>query len=107
MVEKEINRVREGIEQLTGRLKFLSHRISFSTFNVTIKETPHAQAITPTDTFSIGKVASDSARSLVGFGQQVLTLAIWLLMWSVVWLPPLLLLGFVQWRRLSTSTRNL
>lgn len=107
LVEKEINRVREESDRLTGRLKFLAHRISYSTFTVTIKETAHAQAITPPESFSVGKVASDSARSLVGFGQQVLTLGIWLLTWSVVWLPPALIVGFVRWRRGASPSRKL
>ncbi len=106
LVEKELNRVRQEIDQLTGRLKFLAHRISFSTFTVTIRETAHAQAITPPETFSAGKVASDSARALVGFGQQVLTLAIWLLTWSVVWLPPAVLIGYSRLRRRGITPRN-
>jgi len=99
LVEKELTRVREEIDQHTGRLKFLAHRISYSTFAVTVRETAHAQAINPPETFSAGKVASDSARSLVAFGQSVLTVGIWLLTWSVVWLPPALIVGFIRWRR--------
>jgi hypothetical protein len=106
LVEKEITRVREEIDQLTGRLKFLAHRVSFSTFNVTVKETPHAQAITPAETFSVGKVTSDAARSLVGFGQQVLVFTIWMLMWSVLWLPPLLLIVWLRRRRTGGFTRT-
>jgi hypothetical protein len=107
LVEKEINRVREELDRLTGRLKFLAHRISFSTFNVTVKETAHAQAMTPPETFSAGKVVSESSRALVSFSQQVFTVAIWLLMWAVVWLPPALIFGYVQWRRRRSAPRNL
>ena len=106
LIEKEINRVREEMDRLTGRLKFLAHRVSYSTFNITVRETPHAQAITPAETFSAGKVVSDSARSLVTFSQQILTMGIWLLMWSVVWLPPLLILGYVKWRKRGVPSRS-
>lgn len=105
LVETEINRVREESDKLTGRLKFLAHRISYSTFTVTIKETAHAQAITPPQSFSAGRVATDSVRSLVEFGQGVLTLSIWLLTWSVVWLPPVLIAGYVRWRRRAAPSR--
>lgn len=103
LVEQEINRVREAVDQLTGRLRFMAHRIAYSTFNVTVHETPHAQAITPPETFSAGKVISDSARSLIGFGQNALTVVIWLMMWSVVWLPPALIVGYMHLRRRRPS----
>jgi len=105
LVEKEINRVREEVDRLTGRLKFLAHRISFSTFNITIKETPHAQGITPPETFSAGKVVADAGRSLVGFGQQVLTAAIWILTWSVVWVPPAILVGMLYVRKRRVDSK--
>jgi hypothetical protein len=106
LVEREVTRVREQIDQLTGRLKFLAHRVAFSTFNVTIHETPHVQAIAPVDTFSAGKVTSDAARALIAFGQQALALFIWATMWSVVWLPPTLLLSYAAWRRKAGTARS-
>ena len=39
-VEKELSRQREQIERLEGRLRFLSHRVDFSTIQLTISETP-------------------------------------------------------------------
>ncbi len=107
LVEKEINRVREDLDRLTGRLKFLAHRVAFSTFNVTVHETPHAQSITPPESFSAGRVTSDAVRSLVGFGQVILTLTIWALTWSAVWLPPVLIIGYAWSRHRRAPSRNL
>ncbi len=92
LVEKELTRVRQEIEQLDGRIRFLSHRIAFSTLTVTLKEKAHAQGLVPPETFSSGKVASDASRSLIGFAQGLWTMTIWLGIWAVVWIPAIVLM---------------
>ena len=87
-IETELTRVREEIEKTEGRLRFLAHRIAYSTFNVTFRETPHAQTVTPAESFSSGKTATDAGRSLIVFLQSVWSIAIWLGIWAIVWLPP-------------------
>lgn len=91
-IENELTRVREEVEKTEGRLRFLGHRIAYSTFNVTFRETAHAQTITPAETFSSGKVATDAGRNLIGFLQSVWAGVIWLGIWAIVWLPPFALL---------------
>lgn len=91
-VEHELTRVREQIEVLEGRLRFLSHRVAFSTINTTFQEAPKAEPIVPPETYSMAKIASEAARSLVGFFQRVAARVIWLAIWAVVWVP---LLGVV------------
>ena len=90
-IENELTRVREEVEKTEGRLRFLAHRISYSTFNVTFRETAHAQTVTPAESFSSGKVATDAGRTLIGFLQSVWSLVIWLGIWAIVWLPPVAL----------------
>jgi hypothetical protein len=91
-VEHELTRVREELEVLEGRLRFLSHRVEFSTINITLQERPKAEPVVPPETYSMAKIASEAARSLVGFFQRVAGRIIWLGIWSVVWGP---LLGVV------------
>jgi hypothetical protein len=99
LVETELTRVRQELEQLEGRLRFLAHRVDFSTIAVTLRETAHIQALTPPQSFSSGQVASEAIRSLVGFGQSLWTLVIWIGLWSVVWLPPVLAAYYLVWKR--------
>lgn len=94
-VENELTRVREHIARLEGRLRFLSHRVSYSTLTITLTETPKARTVMPVDTFSTGQVASDAARSLVTFAQSLWARLIWIGVWAPVWLPPLILVWAV------------
>jgi hypothetical protein len=105
LVEKELNRVRGEIEQLEGRLRFLTHRVAFSTFAVTLGESARPQAIVPPESFSSGKEASAAVRSLVAFAQSLWTGALWIGIWSVVWLP-LALAVWLFTRRLRRPVRQ-
>jgi hypothetical protein len=98
LVERELTRVRGEIEQLQGRLRYLSHRIAYSTLAVTLTEAPRPQPVVPPQSYSSGKVLSDAMRSLVAFGQTVWSGAIWIAVWGVVWVP-VALAGWVAYRR--------
>jgi hypothetical protein len=93
LVEKELTRVRGEIERLEGRLRFLAHRVLFSTLTITMSEAPRPEPVVPAATYSSGKQLSEAVRSLVAFGQVLWTGAIWLGIWSVVWAP----VGIAAW----------
>jgi hypothetical protein len=95
LVEKELTRVRQEIEQIEGRLRFLSHRIAFSTITLTLSEAARSLAMTPPEHYSTGKVTTDAVRSLVGFAQEVWSFTIWMAVWAIVWIPILLIFWFV------------
>lgn len=98
-VETELTRVRQQIEQLDGRLRFLSHRVAYSTLNLTLQETPAMESVLPAETFSIGKTFSEATRSLTGLGQRALVIAIWLGVWSPVWIAAIFV-AFTARRRI-------
>jgi hypothetical protein len=106
LVEKELTRVRQEIEQIEGRLRFLSHRIAFSTITLTLSEAARSLAMTPPEHYSTGKITSDAVRSLVGFAQEVWSTVIWLAVWAVVWLPifAILWLGFRRVKRMMSQS---
>jgi hypothetical protein len=101
LVEKELTRVREEIEQREGRLRFLGHRVQFSTVDVMLREEAKAQPAVPPTSYSSGKEASDASRSLFTFLREVWTTVIWIGIWSVVWAPLLFVTGWTvrrAWR---------
>lgn len=102
LVEKELNRVRGEIEQLEGRLRFLTHRVAFSTLAITLGEAARPQAILPPESFSSGKEASAALRSLIAFAQVLWSVITWLAIWAAVWLPLALLIGLIV-RRLRRA----
>ncbi|MCS6948922.1 MAG: DUF4349 domain-containing protein [Armatimonadota bacterium] len=100
-VERELSRVRQEIERLEGRLRFLSHRVEYCTVSVTLRPRARVQPLVPAETFSTGKVASDAVRALVAFAQRVWSVVVWLAVWAVVWLPIAAMswIGYRRWRR--------
>src|SRR6185503_15131936 len=104
LVEKELARVRQEAEQLEGRLRFLSHRIAFSTITVTLREAAREQALVPPEHYSGGKVASDATRNLVEFGQNLLSIAIWIGVWAIVWVPIVLLFWYALRRGIAPKS---
>lgn len=82
-VENELTRVREQIERMEGRLRFLKNRVAFSTIGVTLQEAAKAGPIVPPQSFSTAKEFSEALRSLVAFLQGLWSKTIWV----IVWLP--------------------
>lgn len=103
-LETELTRVREQIESLEGRLRYLGNRVSFSTINIALIEAAKAEPIVPVETFSTASVFSAATRSLVGKLQEVWAMAIWAIVWSPVWLLPVIAFILI-WRRLSRLVR--
>lgn len=93
--EQEIGRVRSNIEQLQGRLRYLSNRVTYSTVNIVLEDTPRAERLVPQQKYSMMSEVSAASQSLVEFGQGALTKLVWAGVWSPVWLPMLLAFAFV------------
>ena len=105
LVERELTRVRQDVEQLEGRIRFLAHRISYSTISVTLREAAKATSPVPPESFSSGQIASEATRSLVRFSQSIWSIIIWFAIWAPVWIPLLLgaALAYRQLRRFPSD----
>ncbi len=102
-VEKELARVREQIEQVTGKLRLLNSQVALSTIEVELSE-PQPTSVVPRTGWSVLNACRGAFRTFITLGQTVVTWAIYL----VVLLPYLLLLMAVLWalRRLRRWWRG-
>ncbi len=87
LIEKQLSRVRGEVEQLEGHVRFVSHRVDFSTIDLTLQEKAKPQATVPPESYSSGKEYSEASRSLIGFMREMWTKVIWLGVWAIVWVP--------------------
>ena len=102
-VEQELSRVRGEIEQMEGRLRFLDHRIDFSSIQVSLIEAAKAEPVTPPRDFSTQQEFTRALRSLVAVLLVAWAAAIWIAVWSPVWIVvgglPLLIIWLRARRR--------
>jgi hypothetical protein len=90
-VERELSLRRLEIERLEGRLRYLSHQVDFSTIRVTLNE--FRPRPVPGTAFSVPKVFADAFRAVVLILRGALVVAVWVLVFSIIWLP----LSLIAW----------
>jgi hypothetical protein len=102
-VERELSLRRLEIERLEGRLRYLSHQVDFSTIRVTLNE--FRPRPVPETAFSVPKVFADAFRAVVLILRGALVVAVWVLVFSIIWLP----LSLIAWwtvRKLRPTERK-
>jgi hypothetical protein len=106
-VEQTLARVRGQIEQISGRMRYLENRVSLSTVTVML-EGPQPKPGAGSPTWAASDVVREAARSLLATGRSLATLAIWLGVYSLLWVPFVVLLIWLirraSPRRLDTPT---
>lgn len=85
-VEREISRVREEIEQMEGRMRFLSHQSDFTTVTINLHElaTLERKADAPSFGTQITRAFVDSLGGLGAFTKSVVLALAYLLPWLVI-----------------------
>lgn len=102
-VEREISRVREEIERMEGRLRFLSNQTDFSTVTITVREIKdYVPPSPPTFATEIMRSFSGSVETMVAFAKGLVLLIVALAPWA---LPiGLLVAGLIRWDRKRRRT---
>lgn len=104
-VNQALTDVQGQIEQIQGRMKYLTQSAAFSTISADLQPVPPPPTIYEEDAWQPLRVAGEALAGLVSFGQGLVNLGIVLLVWSPVWLP-LLLLAQWGWRRSGIGRRR-
>ncbi|MDA8188150.1 MAG: DUF4349 domain-containing protein [Dehalococcoidales bacterium] len=102
-VQKSLTEVRDQIERTQGRLQYLQRSVEMATISIEITTSAATQPIGTSGYNLLGNVRQ-AAQALVDVLLFILTLAIWLLVLSPVWLPTYLL--FRRWRRNRAKPRS-
>jgi hypothetical protein len=104
-VEKEMSRVRGGIERMEAERKHLGDRVSFATLNVTVNEEYQAQLQAAPHT-TIGRLRNAAVAGYRNVADGAIAVAVFLLSYgpsllvvALVLLPP----GLMLWRRYLRS----
>lgn len=103
-VERELSQRRLEIERIEGRLRYLTHQTSFSTIHINLEE--FRPRPLPATAFSVPKVFSDAFRTVVLILRGILVIAIWVLVFGIIWVP---FSAFAWWwaRRLQRVGREI
>lgn len=101
-VEKELDRMREEIERIEGRLRFLSERISLST--VVLKAHTRFEFSPPKLPSTTEKMAQTWQDSTTLLGEFLLALGLCII-GVAPWLPILLVLGFLIYKFFKSNLR--
>jgi hypothetical protein len=89
-VERELSRVRGEIEQMQGRIRFLSNVTAFSTVTINATElVDFTPPVRPTFATEIGRTFRDSLGNLVGFVRVCILVAVAI----APWIPILILIA--------------
>lgn len=101
-VNQTLNDYQAQIDQVEGRIKFLSQSAAMSTINVALAPVPAIQSFVPDEGWQPATVARAALRDLLSFGQGLANIAIVLAIWSPIW-GALVLVGLFIARRLRRS----
>lgn len=104
-VEKEISRIREEIEQIEGRLRFLTNQTDLSTITVTINEVKEFRpAGPPSLSTDVKRAFTESVGQLGDVARGILIGVIAILPWAVL---PGLVVGFLLIRARNAKAAEL
>lgn len=92
-IERELTRVRGEIETATGRLNYLQHQVDLATINVQL-----SRSVPLVKGFHFPTVLGQAFAALGATCFALLSLLVWALVFSVLWVPALLLFGWLRKR---------
>lgn len=83
-VEKEVTRVRQEIERIEGRLRYLRNRTEYTTVTLRVEERKSFQPSNPTFAALIGRTWGQSLAGLTAVGQGMALFLVAIIPWMLV-----------------------
>lgn len=104
-VQAELNVVREKIERLEAQIDYLEDTTDYSSVYVDLSLSPEDIVVNP-EKWSGVAVAKEALAQLIILGKEVLTLVIWLLIYSPAIIAVALLYKIVRWSRMKVENKG-
>lgn len=98
-VERELNRVRTQIDQKQSQLNYYERASALATVSINLALDESELPSTPTDRFQPQAVWNAAVASLLGLLQNLAYLAIYLAVFSIIWIPLLIIAYIIRKRR--------
>jgi len=101
-VQRELSNVRGQIERIKGRMQYLERTSDTSLIEVSLtKSMPIGES-----TWDVGGVFKGAVDGLIAFGKVLLSILIWLLVFSPIWIIVLVIIFVVRRRKKAKSAAS-
>ena len=94
-IYERLSQVRREIEQIKGRMQYLERTSSMSLISVHLELVASGKPLVGAG-WSLTEAFKSAIRGIVTFGQWLVTIAIWLVIFSPLWGA---IIGIIYWRR--------
>ena len=100
-VQRELNNVREQIEQLKGRMQYLKQSVEMSSITANLALAEDQLPIEPGDKWRPKYVLQQAWNSILNFVKVLSYFFIWLIVYAVIWLPIIAIVWLIvkYWRK--------
>ena len=105
-VQRELINLQSQIDSLKGQQLFIERNAEMARVTVYLSTDELALPYAPDEMWRPQLIFKQAVRSMIGTVRQVGTLVIWLGVYSVIWIPLLLIIYFVRRRMRKTTTVN-
>jgi hypothetical protein len=101
-VQNQLVNLQSQIDNLKGQQKYLEKSAEFSKVTVYLSTDELALPYAPTETWRPTVIFKKAVRSLVGSVRKIGSLIIWVAVYSIIWIPALVIYKLIQRRRNKT-----
>lgn len=102
-VQRELINLQSQIDSLQGQEDYLKKSTQASKITIYLSTDELSLPYAPTESWRPNVIFKEAVRSLIGAFRQIGTLIIWIIVFSVIWVPLLILFLFIKNRRKISS----
>ncbi len=95
-VQREIINIQSQIDSLKGQQQYLAKSAQMAKITVYLSTDELALPYAPSEAWRPAVIFKTAVRSLVGFGRSIASAVIWIGVYSIIWIPALLIFYFLR-----------